>query len=240
MEFAASFVSASGDTVQLRNPNGLLITLPVEQLPGDDRDWVERRQAEIRQLNEERVAAALQLAMATGDAPAESTPQIAAAFEPFARLRAITYRWDDRYFYVESNGIPAHQMMIGITSWQQQVPLPQKYTGTNAWQIPLHPVPAREPQTAKSRFLRDAIALAVNGVPIFNPLNNRGDDACLFGELDEFGGHCGRADDYHYHLAPVHLEKQVGKGSRLPMPSMDIRFTVTRSRTERRWASSIG
>lgn len=100
MEFAASFVSASGDTVQLRNPNGLLITLPVEQLPGDD--------------------------------------------------------------------------------------------------------------------------------------------ACLFGELDEFGGHCGRADDYHYHLAPVHLEKQVGKGIRLPMPSMDIRFTVTRSRTERRWASSIG
>lgn len=48
------------------------------------------------------------------------------------------------------------------------------------------------------------------------------------------------ADDYHHHLAPVRLEKQVGKGSRLPMPSMDIRFTVTRSRTERRWASSIG
>lgn len=26
------------------------------------------------------------------------------------------------------------------------------------------------------------------------------------------GGHCGRADDYHYHIAPVQLEKQVGKG----------------------------
>ena len=50
-------------------------------------------------------------------------------------------------------------------------------------------------------------------MPIFNPLNNRGDDAYLVGELDEWGGHCGRADDYHYHLAPVHLEKQVGKGA---------------------------
>ena len=49
-------------------------------------------------------------------------------------------------------------------------------------------------------------------MPIFNPLNNRGDDAYLFGELDNFGGHCGRADDYHYHLAPVHLEKTIGKG----------------------------
>jgi len=49
-------------------------------------------------------------------------------------------------------------------------------------------------------------------VPIFNALNNRGEDAFLAGELDEYGGHCGRGDDYHYHIAPVHLEKAVGKG----------------------------
>ena len=107
--------------------------------------------------------------------------------------------------------MPDHPLMVGITAWQQQVPLPQKYVGGNAWQIPLHPVPAKEPASAKGRFLRGAIAVAVNGIPIFNPLNNRGDDAYLFGELDEYGGHCGRADDYHYHIAPVHLEKQVGK-----------------------------
>ncbi len=53
--------------------------------------------------------------------------------------------------------------------------------------------------------------MAINGVPIFNALNNRGDDAYLAGELDEYGGHCGRGDDYHYHIAPVHLEKVVGK-----------------------------
>jgi Raf kinase inhibitor-like YbhB/YbcL family protein len=139
-------------------------------------------------------------------------PEMAKAFEAFVKTKAIRTRWDENYFYVESKGIPDHQMMVGITSWQQQVPLPQLYAGENAWRIPLHPVPAKNPLSTKNRFLRGAIALAVNGVPIFNPLNNRGDDAFLFGELDEFGGHCGRADDYHYHIAPVHLEKTVGKG----------------------------
>lgn len=142
----------------------------------------------------------------------DQAPGIAAAFEAFVKLKAIQTRWDDRYFYVESNGMPNHQMMVGITAWQQQVPLPQKYVGDNAWQIPLHPVPAEKPSTTKGQFLRGAIAVAVNGVPIFNPLNNRGEDAYLFGELDEFGGHCGRADDYHYHIAPVHLEKVNGAG----------------------------
>jgi len=137
---------------------------------------------------------------------------IAKAFEPFVDLKAISCRSDDRYFFVESNGIPGHPLMVGIRAWQQQVPLPQKYVGDNAWPIPLQPVPAANPVTTKDRFLRGAIALAVNGVPIFNPLNNRGEDAFLIGELDDYGGHCGRADDYHYHIAPVHLEKQVGKG----------------------------
>ena len=145
-------------------------------------------------------------------AGADNVPEIAKAFSAFVKLKTINTRWDDRYFYVESNGIPDHRMMVGITAWQQQVPLPQKYVGENSWQIPLHPVPAKNPRSAKGNFLRGAIALAANGVPIFNPLNNRGDDAFLFGELDEFGGHCGRADDYHYHIAPVHLEKTVGKG----------------------------
>ena len=134
-------------------------------------------------------------------------------FKPFEKT--LKLRWDEEYFFVESNGMPDHPMMIGIRVWQQQVPIPQKYFGDNAWRIPLHFVPAKEPMSAKDNFLRGAIALAVNGVPIFNPLNNRGDDAFLFGELDEYGGHCGRADDYHYHIAPIHLEKTVGKGKPL-------------------------
>jgi hypothetical protein len=111
---------------------------------------------------------------------------------------------------VESTGIPEHQMMVGITNWQQQVPLPQPFTGTNAWHIPLKGVLADSPISAKTALFRGAIALAINGVPIFNALNNRGEDSFLIGELDQWGGHCGRADDYHYHAAPLHLGKVGG------------------------------
>ena len=144
--------------------------------------------------------------------PAAAAIDIADAFAPFEKLKQIATRRDDRWFYVESNGVPDHPLMVGIRAWQQQVPLPQKYVGDNAWRIPIQPVPAANPQTTKDRFLRGAIAVAVNGIPIFNPLNNRGEDALAIGELDDFGGHCGRADDYHYHIAPVHLEKVVGQG----------------------------
>ena len=131
------------------------------------------------------------------------------AFSPTVRTR-----WDEHNFYIESNGIPHHRMMVGITAWQQQVPLPQNYTGKNAWSIPLKPVPAAKPLSAKTHFFRGAIALAANGVPIFNPIKNDGvTDTYLAGELDEFGGHSGRADDYHYHTAPVHLQKLVGEGN---------------------------
>ncbi len=160
----------------------------------------------------ERLVAQLETGRDKANVAREAIPEIASAFQAFVDLKAIRTRWDDCYFYVESNGIPGHPMMIGIRSWQQQVPIPQNYVGDNAWQIPLHPVPAARPRSTNGQFLRGAIAVAVNGIPIFNPLNNRGDDAYLFGELDEYGGHCGRADDYHYHLAPVHLEKTTGKG----------------------------
>ena len=144
---------------------------------------------------------------ASAEGPA---PAIRKHFEAFESK--LELRWNDDYFYVGSNGLPAHRMMVGIKSWQQQVPLPQPYTGKNAWRIPLKPVLADKPISAKKALFRGAIALAVNGVPIFNALNNRGEDAFLAGELDEFGGHCGRGDDYHYHIAPVHLEKTAGKG----------------------------
>lgn len=143
---------------------------------------------------------------------AESVPGIADSFEPFAKRNVLKYRQDGRFFYVESDSMPDHRMMVGITAWQQQVPLPQPYFGNNAWRIPLEPVVAKNPLSAKSHFFRGAIALAANGVPIFNPIKNDGrTDTLLAGELDEFGGHCGRADDYHYHIAPTHLQEIVGK-----------------------------
>lgn len=136
-------------------------------------------------------------------------PAIAAAFQAF--VPKVKTHADDKFLYVESDGIPAHNMMVGITAWQQQVPLPQRYTGDNAWRIPLHPVPSKTPASIKNRFLRGAIALAANGIPIFNPQNNRGEVSQEIGELDQWGGHCGRADDYHYHAAPLHLQTTLGK-----------------------------
>lgn len=131
-----------------------------------------------------------------------------AAFTPF-KPQVSTY-WNTTYFYVQSKGIPTtHPMMAGITSWQQQVPIPQCYVGSNAWPIPLNPVVAAVPVPVDpSHFSRGAVAVAVNGVAIFNPYTNTGIDAFLDGQLDNFGGHCGRADDYHYHTAPLSLYSQ--------------------------------
>lgn len=223
-----SFVMVRGERVQIRRNDGSLVLLRLEALSSGDQDWITQRSQAIREQQGQDsrprpVAAETSTVPFSVQAsrwqpvvfgpmePVSTMTSISDAFAAFEKRNAIKTRSDDRWFYVESNGIPAHQMMVGITSWQQQVPLPQSYTGNNAWQIPMNPVPAKKPRTAKGAFLRGAIAVAVNGIPIFNPLNNRGDDAYLFGELDEFGGHCGRADDYHYHIAPVHLQEIVGK-----------------------------
>lgn len=137
-------------------------------------------------------------------------PVMESVFQVFAPR--VKTRSDREFLYIESDGMPAHNMMVGITAWQQQVPLPQPYLGANAWRIPLHPVVSKNPVSIKNHFLRGAVALAANGIPIFNPQNNRGEVSQQIGELDQWGGHCGRADDYHYHAAPLHLQDAVGKG----------------------------
>ncbi len=154
--------------------------------------------------------------------PNRTTPQAPAATarsshphplsEHFAKFPQVTTSHDHASFYVESSGIPEHEMMTGITSWQQQVALPQNYEGNNAWQFPLKPELSDNPISSKDNLMRGAIAIAVNGIPIFNALNNRGEDAYLAGELDQWGGHAGRADDYHYHIAPLHLQETAGVG----------------------------
>lgn len=129
----------------------------------------------------------------------------------FAPSILVKWHMDENYYYLESYGLPTHKMMVGITAWQQQVPLPQDFTGDNAFRIPRKPVFAESPVSAKSALFSGAIAVAVNGVPIFNPIKNDGrTDTLIAGELDDFGGHCGRADDYHYHIAPLHLVDTVG------------------------------
>lgn len=135
----------------------------------------------------------------------------------FAYFKSIVKtRWDNTYFYVESWGMPSEMpAMKGITAWQQQVPIPQPYFANNAWSIPLNPVVADVPVSLDTALHTGAVAIGANGVPVFNPENNRGEFSQDIGELDAFGGHCGRADDYHYHIAPTHLTKVLGP--RLPV-----------------------
>jgi arylsulfatase A-like enzyme len=206
----ASILLSRDGQLRLEQLDGSVVTVPLRDLTESDRLWAERQLHEIRLLNTQ--PASQLLALQTGRREREpARPSIAGLFDPFRKH--VRVRWDDDFLFVESDGMPDHPMMIGITAWQQQVPIPQQYSVDNAWRIPLHPVPARNPLSAKTGFFRGAIAIAVNGVPIFNPIKNDGKtDTVTVGELDQWGGHSGRADDYHYHIAPVHLEKIVGKG----------------------------
>ncbi|MXY68778.1 MAG: YHYH protein [Acidobacteriia bacterium] len=168
-------------------------------------------------MTRSRIAAVL-LALLTVAAAERSGPEfaldpelVARSFRPFEDN--VSVRWDDEHFYVESSGMPRHPMMVGIRAWNGQVPIPQPYKGNNAFRFTLRPRFAATPVSARETLFRGAIAIAANGVPIFNPIKQDGrTDTYLAGELDDFGGHAGRADDYHYHTAPVHLADQIGTG----------------------------
>lgn len=144
----------------------------------------------------------------TTDASLAGTEAMDAAFEPYKTL--VSTNWDDEYFYIESTGMPSHQMMVGITAWIAQVPIPYDFSGDDAWAIPLNPEYSTEDVTIENDLRRGAIGIAANGIPIFNPINASGLVSKDIGELDEFGGHSGRGDDYHYHAAPLHLESTSG------------------------------
>ena len=150
------------------------------------------------------------IVVSTTDVPLTDVSFLNSLFGQFSNVSTSS---DDSYFYISSNGLPNHTMMVGITAWNEQVPIYQPYIGGNSWSIPIQPILSDTPLSTTSNFFKGAIAVAVNGIPIFNPLNNRGEDTNVIGELDQWGGHSGRADDYHYHLPPTHLESIVGSGS---------------------------
>ena len=66
------------------------------------------------------------------------SPTQAAPFALFAPT--VKTRWDDRFLYIESHGLPSHDMMVGITAWQQQVPLPPRSGATYCRMPPLSEV----------------------------------------------------------------------------------------------------
>ena len=141
--------------------------------------------------------------------PANDITFLKGLFESFA---SVSTESDSEWFYIESNGLPEHGMMVGITNWQQQVPVDQNFTGDSHWQIPIQPVVADQVLPMENEFFRNAIGIGVNGVPLYHPMTNAGVDAYASGQLDQWYGHSGRADDYHYHIPPTHLASTVGAG----------------------------
>lgn len=159
--------------------------------------------------------------------PATAATAATAAKCGTARLSAVKYfkttvsiLCDSKWMYVSSLEVPNDEMMVGITGWNQQVPLPfvMSEVLSTMWKIPIKPVYSK---TTTATTGVGATALMVNGVPLFNATkpaqgNNQSvyqpsADPRLTGELDHCEGHAGRGDDYHYHAYPACLVNQLVK-----------------------------
>lgn len=106
-----------------------------------------------------------------------------------------------------SSGLPSAgtPMMVGITATNQQYPRTHNYSLS----FP------RVAQSSTTTVTPDAgaIGVAIDGVPLFSPWTQAAlrEHALDMGELDSCGGHAGRGDDYHYHIAPKCLIEELGK-----------------------------
>lgn len=101
---------------------------------------------------------------------------------------------DDEFIIVQSNGIPNFEF-VEITPNALSA---QDYT----WYIPLNPIEAEETTAIP---LLNAVAIAVNGLPIFGPNEAPRDeygDPFLDGLLDYCNGHTAPGGVYHFHARP--------------------------------------
>jgi len=127
-------------------------------------------------------------------------------------------RCDKKMASFDSNGLPdkSHTIMKGIIATNQQIPLEQNFNAAskNSVRIILNP----EIDDYNTATDAGAIGIAINGVPLFDPSTQAKKHAVTGkrphtldkGELDECGGHAGRGDDYHYHIAPKCLIEEMG------------------------------
>ena len=118
----------------------------------------------------------------------------------------VSVKCADGKAVIHSDTYPNHDLMTGIIGTNEQVPVPAK---DYAAPIPLEPVLGTTPQTRDA-----ALAIAVNGVPIFDYTgggemtleelkhHQAQHDTLQTNQLDACGGHAGRGDDYHYHVKP--------------------------------------
>jgi hypothetical protein len=119
----------------------------------------------------------------------------------------------DGHAVMTSDTYPDHDLMTGIVGTNEQIPVPAK---AYAAPVPLQPVLGTSPQTRDA-----ALGVAINGVPIFDYTgggemsiadlshHQAQHDTLQTQQLDICGGHAGRGDDYHYHVAPVCMIAQM-------------------------------
>lgn len=130
---------------------------------------------------------------------------VAASVDDAGFADSVEVSCTDTNAILTSDTYPDHDMMTGITGTNEQVPVPAEYSAP----IKLTPVFNGNPLT------RDAsLGVAVNGVPIYDYTgggemseadlahHQTQHDTLQTGQLDVCGGHAGRGDDYHYHVAP--------------------------------------
>ena len=125
---------------------------------------------------------------------------------------SVSVTCSDSHATLTSDTYPDHEMMTGITGTNEQVPVPAQYGA---------PV-VLSPDYSGTPLTRDAaLGVAVNGVPIYDYTGggemSQADlahhqarhDTLQTGQLDRCGGHAGRGDDYHYHVAPTCMIAQM-------------------------------
>ncbi len=125
---------------------------------------------------------------------------------------SVTVTCSDSHATLTSDTYPDHDMMTGIVATNEQVPVPADYSAP----ILLAPVFSGTPLTRDA-----ALGVAVNGVPIYDYTgggemteadlahHQAQHDTLQTGQLDVCGGHAGRGDDYHYHVAPTCMIAQM-------------------------------
>ncbi|MCB9744401.1 MAG: YHYH protein [Alphaproteobacteria bacterium] len=137
--------------------------------------------------------------------------QQSVAYAGFSSSVSVTC--DETQATFSSDTYPDHTKMDGIVSTIEQIPVPATWEP----RIPL------QPRQADSLGTQDAaIAVAVNGVPIYDysaggeldPTQyDEAYDTLLLGQLDVCNGHAGRGDDYHYHAFPLCMVDQIQNAS---------------------------
>ena len=123
--FRGSFLASAGDKVTIENEKGEFIHVALANLNASDRAFAEQEIAEVDALN----GKPLMMSMVACSPPPGSGALMVQSFTPFKP--DVRFYWDATKFYVESDSMPnptqMPNIMTGITSWQQQIPVPTAY-----------------------------------------------------------------------------------------------------------------